>query len=186
MTCRASVVFGYDWPRTCRRKCRPAYSSVIKLEATPRGERPVDLCHTTCYPPVILRNTGLQYLIGFERHDVYIMAYVIKRNNILSSIAQYNSQCPAITFVYRKLLMTGKIYKKVFFRKDFYAFVPNSVLPLTKRVLYRLRPSDFSFNFQYLPVSLCHPAAAYSFFAVFPLLLSFTIENTLSGASPTF
>jgi len=61
MTRRSSVV-SYDWPRTCRRKCRAAYSSVIKLEATPPGERPVDLCHTTCYPPVILRNTGLHYL----------------------------------------------------------------------------------------------------------------------------
>jgi len=62
MTCRESVVFGYDWPRTCRTKRRAAYSSVIKLEVTPPGERLVDLCHTACYPPVILRSTGLHYL----------------------------------------------------------------------------------------------------------------------------
>jgi hypothetical protein len=107
-TLQAAVVFGCDWPRSCRRKGRPAYSSVIKLEATLSGERPADLCHATCYPPVIRRNTvsitcqesGTYRVLETGYIYIYIRVYIIKHNNILSDIAQHNSQCPSITFAY--------------------------------------------------------------------------------------
>jgi hypothetical protein len=87
--------------------------------------------------------------------------------------------------------MAGKSLEKDFFRKDFYAFFPNSVL----RQMHSLLQSEFStdcdlviflsissmFLLRYVIQQLLTPSSSSSRY----FLLPFPIGNTLSGASPT-